>query len=181
MNETAMPSTKASPITRRRLIAGFALGLGGVAAYAAADDAARGMKEAPALPRHARRTFLHQEVEFKQSPQRIYEVLLDAAQFATFTGLPAQIDPAAGGAFSTFGGLIVGRNVELIPGQRIVQAWRAKHWKAGIYSVVKFELESRAGGTLVVLDHSGFPQGEYDHLYEGWKLRYWDPLRKFLG
>jgi activator of HSP90 ATPase len=59
---------------------------------------------------HAR-TFLHQEVDFKATPQRIHEILLDSKQFAAFTGMPAEIDPKAGGAFSMFGGLIVGRNV----------------------------------------------------------------------
>ena len=39
--------------------------------------------------------------------------------------------PKPGGTFKTFGGLIEGRNVELIPGQRIVQAWRPASWDPG--------------------------------------------------
>ena len=80
-----------------------------------------------------------------------------------------------------FGGLIVGRNVELIPNQRIVQAWRPTHWDPGIYSIVKFELEGLGSETKVVLDHAGFPEGEVDSLNTGWKPRYWDPLKKFLA
>ena len=38
-----------------------------------------------------------------------------------------------------------------------------------------------SSGTVTVLDHTGFPQGEYDHLYPGWKLRYWDPIKKYLA
>ena len=82
------------------------------------------MKEAPSTAANKARTFLHQEVDFKASPQRIYEIFLDSKQFAACTGMPATIDATAGGAFSTFGGLIEGRNIELIPNQRIVQAWR---------------------------------------------------------
>jgi Activator of Hsp90 ATPase homolog 1-like protein len=56
--------------------------------------------------------------------------------------MPANIDPAAGGAFSMFGRVIMGRNIELIPNQRIVQAWRPTRWDPGVYSIVKFELKT---------------------------------------
>ena len=80
-----------------------------------------------------------------------------------------------------FGGLIVGRNIELVPAQRIVQAWRPTHWDPGVYSLVKFELKPRASETTIVLDHTGFPEGDYDGLNSGWKSHYWDPLMKFLA
>jgi hypothetical protein len=34
---------------------------------------------------------------------------------------------------------------------------------------------------VVVLDHTGFPKGDYDHLFSGWGERYWDPLHKYLA
>src|SRR5580658_6195883 len=67
-------------------------------------------------------TTIHQEQEFKATPARIYEILLDGKQFAAFTADTADVQPQAGAAFKLFGGRIVGRNVELIPNQRIVQA-----------------------------------------------------------
>jgi activator of HSP90 ATPase len=87
---------------------------------------------------------IHQEIEFKTNPQRVYEALLDAKQFSTFTGAPAQIEPEAGGEFTCFGGMITGRNVELMPNKRIVQAWRVKIWPEGVYSIVLFELQPKA-------------------------------------
>src|SRR5262249_28340806 len=98
-----------------------------------------------------------------------------------FTSMPAEIDPKAGGAFSMFGGLIVGRNVELVPNQRIVQAWRPASWDPGVYSIVKFELEAHGPRTTVVLDHTGFPEGSFRHLDSGWYGRYWEPLKRFLA
>jgi activator of HSP90 ATPase len=168
--------------TRRQLIANCAIVFGGLAVTSGVRGKTpqQTMKEAPTAAANQARTSLHQEVDFKANPQRIYELLLDSKQFAAFTGMPAEIDSKAGGAFSTFGGLIEGRNVQLIPAQRIVQAWRPTHWDSGVYSIVKFELKSRASETTVVLDHTGFPEGEFDHLNPGWKLRYWDPLAKFL-
>ena len=73
--------------------------------------------------------------------------------------LGGTIDPLAGGAFSMFGGLIVGRNVELVTNQRIVQAWRPTHWDPGIYSIVHFEFNPSAAKTNMIFDHTGFPVG----------------------
>jgi activator of HSP90 ATPase len=139
------------------------------------------MKETPGTDANRTRTSLHQEVDLPASPKRVYEVLLDSKQFATFTGMTAEIDPRPGGTLSMFGGMIVGRNVELAPGQRIVQAWRPTHWDPGVYSIVRFELVSNGDATHVVLDHTGFPEGEFDHLNQGWPPRYWTPLKKYLS
>jgi len=80
-----------------------------------------------------------------------------------------------------FGGLIMGRNVELIANQRIVQAWRPASWEAGVYSIVKFELKEQSAGARIVLDHTGFPEGKFGGLDSGWHERYWEPLKKFLA
>jgi len=125
-------------------------------------------------------TAIHQEVDFQASPKLIYETLLDSKQFAAFSGFPAEIDRQPGGAFKCFGGIITGRNIELVPNKRIVQAWRSS-WPEGIYSIVKFELKEQGTGTRLILDHSGFPDGTMEHLEEGWKSHYWEPLRKYLS
>jgi len=136
----------AGTLTRRRMVAGVVLVLGGGMAgpYLLAESKAQAMKEVPVTAANATRTSLHYEVDFKASPQRIYDVLLSPKEFSAFTGLAAEIDAKPGGAFSLFGGLIVGRNVDLVPSLRIVQAWRPTHWDPGMYSIVKFELKPRA-------------------------------------
>jgi activator of HSP90 ATPase len=128
---------------------------------------------------------IHQEIEFKTNPQRVYEALLDAKQFSIFTGAPAQIEPDAGGAFTCFGGMITGRNVELMPNKRIVQAWRVKIWPEGVYSIVLFELQPKGSGTRLVMTHDGFPDGMRAHLNGempdgGWQRQYWEPLQRYL-
>jgi activator of HSP90 ATPase len=170
--------------TRRQMVTDITLALGAVASVSFATgqtQAASPMQEPPSTPANEGRTFLHQEAAFKASPQRLSDLLLDSKSFAAFTGMPAEIDRKPGGAFTTFGGLIAGRNVELIAGQRIVQAWRPTHWDPGVYSIVRFELKPQGGETMIVLDHTGFPEGKYDSLNSGWPLRYWEPLRKYLA
>ena len=182
MSEVRNPSALANTPTRRQVITGAALVFGGLAAGTDVwGKPQQKTAEAQSSGVEGLLTYLHQEVDIKASAQRIYEALLDSKQFAAFTGMPAEIDPKAGGAFSMFGGLIVGRNVELLPDQRIVQAWRPASWDPGVYSIVKFELKGQASQTRVVLDHTGFPEGKFGGLDSGWYERYWEPLKKFLA
>jgi activator of HSP90 ATPase len=127
-------------------------------------------------------TVIHQEVLLKAAPKKIYEALVDSKQFSKVTGgAPTEISNDAGGIFSCFGGMITGRQIELVPNQRIVQAWRAGNWEAGVYSIVKFELKEQDAGTKLLLDHVGFPEGSADHLEAGWKANYLEPLKKYLA
>jgi activator of HSP90 ATPase len=111
----------------------------------------------------------------------VYDALLQSAHFTRMTGAPAEIDAREGGNFSCFGGMIVGRNVELVPGQRVVQAWRAGNWPAGVYSIARFDLQPHGTGTRVVFDHTGFPANDAAHLEAGWEANYWKPLRESLA
>ncbi|HSK43996.1 MAG TPA: SRPBCC domain-containing protein [Candidatus Binatia bacterium] len=135
---------------------------------------------------------IHQEVIFKASRKRVYEALTDPKQFhqvvllstdgkAMAANVPTEISHDVGGAFSLFGGHILGRHIELVPSERLVQAWRAANWAPGVYSIVKFELSEQGPSTKLVFDHTGFPQGQGQHLSEGWKEHYWEPLAKYLA
>ena len=121
---------------------------------------------------------IHQEIEFNATPQQLYDALLDSKQFSEFSGRVAEINREVGGAFSLFKGHIIGRNLELVPNERIVQAWRVVTWPEGAYSIVRFELKPQGSGTHLVLDHVGFPEGLHDHLAAGWEENYWSLLKK---
>ena len=131
---------------------------------------------------------IHQEILIAAPPARVYAALTDAAEFTRMTTLsmvkhapPATIGRAAGEAFSLFGGQIVGRHIELVPGRLIVQAWRDADWPKGIYSIARFELKDGGNGhTSIVFDHTGFPAGEGAHLAEGWQTNYWRPMKALL-
>jgi activator of HSP90 ATPase len=128
------------------------------------------------------RTSLRQTADYPSPPTRFYQALLSSEAFSAFSGMKATIEPKVGGRFSMFGGLVTGVTVELIPDRRIVQAWRlTEEFDPGVYSLVRFELTPTRAGVHVVLDHTGFPPGHYQHLYTGWSDRYWNPLHKVLG
>jgi len=123
---------------------------------------------------------IHQENDFNASPDKLYDALLDSKRFADFSGRTAQINREIGGEFSLFKGHIIGRNLELVTNQRIVQAWRVVTWPEGAYSIVRFELKPQGSGTHVVFDHIGFPEGLHDHLASGWVENYWSLLKKYF-
>ena len=125
---------------------------------------------------------IHQEVFIGASPERIYRAYMNADEHSTFTGGgKTEINASDGGAFSCHDGMITGRNVELVPGSLIVQAWRAANWEPGRYSVVRIAMEPAADGTNLTLDQEGFPEGEKNMLEGGWQQRYWEPLRQYLA
>jgi len=124
---------------------------------------------------------IHQEVIIKASRKRVYDVLTDTEQFRKLSGgMDTKISREPGGAFSLFGGVITGRHIELVPGERIAQAWRSE-WAPGEYSIARFVLKEQGSGTMIVFDHTGFPQGKAEHLASGWKEHYWDGLARYFA
>jgi activator of HSP90 ATPase len=173
--------------TRRQAIVAVAMAFGGLTlgstkAWAGADDEISHTSES-----------IHQEPVFKASRKRVYEALTDSKQFDKVIQLsgvvqamqlgdkPAEISREVGGAFTLFGGYVTGRQLELVPNERIVQAWRTGGWAPGVYSIAKFELVAQGSGTKIVFDHTGFPKGEAEVLASGWKAHYWEPIEKLLA
>jgi uncharacterized protein YndB with AHSA1/START domain len=146
---------------------------------------------APAVDEKILRTecSIHQEVVFHASPERVYRILTSTHEFdgvvhrsaAMRSGMKlgtqsTRVSPNVGGEFVLFGGHILGRQVELVPGRLVVEAWRVGNWTPGLYSIARFELRAEGGGTRLVFDHTGFPSEEAEHLAEGWRGNYWAPM-----
>lgn len=173
--------------TRRHVILGAANLLASISAY---PPRAWG-EEDLGISRGAEA--IRQERIFRASSKRVYEALIDAEQFdkvmrlsaamrSMATGTkPAEISRDPGGAFSVFGGYVTGLQIELVPNQRIVQAWRSQSWKLGDFSIVKFEFIDQGTGCKVVLEHRGFPDRTAEHLAVGWRDNYWEPLQQYLN
>jgi activator of HSP90 ATPase len=173
----------ANGTTRRQAIVGFAMVFGGLTVGSA--------KAEGEISRTAES--IHQEPVFKANWKLVYEALTDSKQFDKVIQLsgvvqsmhlgekPAEISREVGGAFTLFGGYITGRQVEPVPGERIVQAWRTGGWAPGVYSIARFELVEQGSGIKIVFDHTGFPNGEAKVLASGWKAHYWEPIDKLLA
>lgn len=137
---------------------------------------------------------IRQEVTLDASPQRVYQVLISTQDFDSVTRLsdgaallnaagakPTSISTEVGGSFTLFGGYITGRHLEMLPNERLVQAWRAGSWKTGAFSIAAFYLTAEGGKTKLNFEHRGFPNGNGVSLARGWHAHYWGPLAKYLA
>jgi uncharacterized protein YndB with AHSA1/START domain len=136
--------------------------------------------------REAQAQSVHQEALIAAPPQQVFELLTNGTLFSAATGQPAEITDREGDPFSLFGSRVEGRQIELVPGRRVVQAWRfgAEHpstWEPGVYSTVRFTLEPAGDGTRFVIDHTGIPAEWIEHLTLGYPTFYQEPMTKFFA
>lgn len=126
---------------------------------------------------------IKQSVDIKASPHEIYEVLMDSKKHSELTGSNAEISREVGGSFSVWDGFIEGKNIELVPGKKIVQDWRGEEdcWPRDHYSIITIELEETEEGTRLDFTQEEMPSGCYDNFYKGWYDNYWDPLKEMFG
>jgi uncharacterized protein YndB with AHSA1/START domain len=67
---------------------------------------------------------IHQEAVIAAPPQQVFELLTNGSLFSAATGQPAETTDHEGDSFSLFGGRVEGCQIKLVPGQRVVHAWR---------------------------------------------------------
>jgi activator of HSP90 ATPase len=122
-----------------------------------------------------------QSVTLPGSPAAVYAALMNEKKHAAFTGEPAKIEARVGGRFTCYGGYIGGVTVDLIPDKLIVQAWRARDWPKGFYSLVTFALSPAGRGkTKLRFTHLGVPARDFQSKTTGWRSYYWEPLKRYL-
>ena len=129
---------------------------------------------------------IHQEALIDATPLQVYALLTDGDTFAAATGMEARLQARAGSAFSLFGGRIEGRQIELVPGERVVQAWRfgdahPDTWEPGVYSIVRFTLTAQDGRTRFVVDHDAIPAEWREHIESGYPTFYAEPMARHFA
>lgn len=122
-----------------------------------------------------------QRVRFSASPKILFNMYMDSKKHSSATGAPAKLSRKVGGAWHAHGGAIGGKNLLIVPGRRVVQAWRATHWKKGELSIVILTFEKARGGAVVDLVHVGVPHHDQKGVRTGWPKFYWKPWKKYLA
>ena len=115
------------------------------------------------------------------SPHEVYEMLMDSEKHSAFTGTKCVIGNEAGDKFTCFNGLVEGKNLVLVPDEKIVQERRSKDWPEGVISTVTFDLIPKNDGTEILLNHSGVPEDKYESVNDGWTEHYWDKMKKYIS
>jgi activator of HSP90 ATPase len=123
---------------------------------------------------------IRQTATFKASPHEVYEILMDEKKHAELSGGETKISRKAGGKVSIYDGEIEGKNLELVPDEKIVQAWRYSDWPEGHYSTATFSLEKVGKGTRLTFVQIDVPDDKYEDIKQGWKDYYWKPMKEML-
>jgi activator of HSP90 ATPase len=114
------------------------------------------------------------------TPLEVYDAWMSSEGHSAMTGSPAIISASVGGEFEAWDGYIHGRNLELIPGKRIVQAWRTTEFSADEPdSHIDIVLEAQGEQTRLTLHHTGLPPhgGQYE---QGWVDAYFEPMQAYF-
>jgi uncharacterized protein YndB with AHSA1/START domain len=116
------------------------------------------------------------------SPQEIYEAWLDSVVHSEMTGSEASMSEETGAQVSAWDGYITGRNLELVPGERIVQSWRTTQFTDEHEdSQIIVTLKAVEDGTLLTLEHTNVPDAQKSYEESGWQKHYFDPMKEYFA
>ena len=114
-------------------------------------------------------------------PDRLFEMYLDTASHGSITGLPATIEPHAGGIFRAFDGMLSGKILHIEPKSLIVQTWRSANWPlTDMDSVLTLSFWPAEDGARIELVHANVPEEDFAGVSQGWEKYYWTPWRACL-
>jgi hypothetical protein len=87
-----------------------------------------------------------------------------------------------GDEVAAWDGYISGRNLELVPGERIVQSWRTTEFTDEHEdSIITVTLEEVEDGTLLTLVHSKVPEDHKSYEQGGWQTHYFEPMKAYFS
>jgi uncharacterized protein YndB with AHSA1/START domain len=116
------------------------------------------------------------------SPVEIYQAWLDSVGHSEMTGGEATMSDEVGAEVTAWDGYISGRNLELVPGERIVQSWRTSEFgDADADSIITVVLREVDEGTLLTLEHSNVPDEHKSYEEGGWQSNYFEPMVAYFS
>ncbi|KQC01130.1 SRPBCC domain-containing protein [Pedobacter sp. Hv1] len=98
-------------------------------------------------------------------PDEVYLGLTKAQSIQLWTGAEAEFTEEVGTEFSFWDGDIVGKNIELVPGKKIVQQWY--FGDEGEPSIVTIKLHEDKKGTSLEFVQTNIPDEDYDDFTAG--------------
>jgi activator of HSP90 ATPase len=125
---------------------------------------------------------IKQTVTFDFPAKKVYELIMDRSKHAAFTGANVIMSKRINGKFDVFDGYCTGYNIELIDGEKIVQAWHFQEdgWPDNHYSICTFKFRQIGNKTKLNFTQTEVPEHKVEELKGGWKDFYWNPMKTYL-
>jgi len=104
------------------------------------------------------------EANFMASADDLFSTLTDEGRIPAWTRAPAKSDPVPEGAFTLFGGGVVGTYVSVDRPTKFVQKWAlsSPQWPSGHEATLTTSLEQSSDSTKLTLTLDGVPSGLED-------------------
>jgi len=111
------------------------------------------------------------------SPADLYNALTNSSMIEIWTGEAAVMSTEPGSEFSLWDGEIVGRNIEFVQDQKIVQSW---YFGEDVESIVTIKLHLDKQGTNVEVHQTNIPDEAYENIADGWESDYFGSLSELF-
>jgi len=112
-------------------------------------------------------------------PSDVYAAMTNPVTIELWSGYPAVMNTEPGSEFSLWDGDITGRNIELIPGSKIVQEWY--FGDQAEKSVVTITIIADKGDSKVTVEHNNIPDEDFNEIAEGWREYYIGAINNFFN
>ena len=125
---------------------------------------------------------IKQTITFDAHALKVYDLIMDQKKHAAFTGTNVVMNKKVNGKFDVFDGYARGYNIELIEGEKIVQAWHFQEdgWPDDHYSICTFVFKPDGDKTQLTFTQHRVPEHKVEELKSGWKQFYWNPMKAYL-
>ncbi|HLU07205.1 MAG TPA: SRPBCC domain-containing protein [Woeseiaceae bacterium] len=113
--------------------------------------------------------------------EELYEMYLDSQVHSDITGAPAKVSEEPNSLFEAFGGLLVGRTIQVVKHRLVVQSWRTVNFKKSdpdSILIISFTPEDDDG--RIDLVHLQVPDSDFQGVCGGWDSRYFAPWLAYL-
>ena len=115
------------------------------------------------------------------TPDRLFDMYLDPAEHAAFTGSPVTVSGVAGAPFRAFDDVLSGTILQVVPKRLIVQSWRSPHWgESDLDSTLILTFLPASDGARIELVQVNVVETDFAGVCHGWEKFYWTPWRAYL-
>ena len=121
---------------------------------------------------------IKQSYRIRASIHKVWEALTKPEHIDAWGAGPADMTDLPNREFSLWGGDIHGKNLDIIPDEKLVQEWFGGDWPEP--SIVTINLTEGEGYTRVDLLHENVPDDEAEDIISGWKDYYFEPMKNYL-
>ena len=127
------------------------------------------------------RNVITDSVVLPATAARLFEMYLDPAAHAAFTGSPVTVGAAPGAKFEAFAGQLSGQILHVVRPRLIVQSWRSTQFHEGDPdSTLILSFTAEGDQARIDLVHLDVPDHDVDGVTEGWGKYYWTPWHDYL-